>query len=263
MRHRHCQVPAPPRPGASTLPPAYHTFADSRTPPSSVPSPPTRGDVEWLFARLFGHYGPRNWWPTVHGGDYELVVGAILVQNVSWRSTRTALQNLLDADIWSFDSIRDADDELLHDLVRPAVYWRMKTRKLKEFANFILDRHDGDLKRLFELPLADMREQLLGVWGIGPETADDIVLYGANKPSFVIDAYTKRLLTRLGFEVSPQTYDAYQQLFHESLPHDAELFNEYHALIDYHCARVCRARPSCGDCALAESCPVGLGLTTL
>lgn len=240
--------------------PNHHAFASTRTNPSAETVPPTPQDLQWLFVRLFQHYGPRNWWPTVHGGDFELVIGAILVQNVSWKSTTIALQNLREAEIWSFEAILCADDETLHQLVRPTVYWRMKTRKLKEFAQFLLQRHNGDLNSLFALDIPEMRKQLLSVWGIGPETADDIVLYGANKPSFVIDAYTKRLLSRLGFAIVPATYDSYQNLFHDALPHDAYLFNEYHALIDYHCARICKSRPDCTSCVLAEECPVGLGL---
>ena len=256
MRNRQETAP-------TSSPTNHYAFSSNRTPPSAEQAPPTRDDLEWLFVRLFGHYGPREWWPTVHGGDFELVIGAILVQNVSWKSTKTALTNLREAGIWSFDAILSADDSTLHRLVRPTVYWRMKTRKLKEFAQFITRQHGGDLESLFALEIGEMRQQLLGVWGIGPETADDIVLYGANKPSFVIDAYTKRLLARLGYAVKPNTYDAYQRLFHEALPPDADLFNEYHALIDYHAANVCKARPSCSPCVLVNECPVGLGLTEL
>ena len=250
-----------PRPVSLPTAVKHYDFADERTPPSAGPMPPTRQDLEWLFVKLFGHYGPREWWPTVHGGDFELVIGAILVQNVSWKSTKTALTNLREAGVWSFNAILECDESELHRLLRPTVYWRMKTRKLREFAHFITATHGGNLESLFALETGEMRRQLLEVWGIGPETADDIVLYGAGRPSFVIDAYTKRLLTRLGFEVTPNTYTAYQDLFHESLPHHADLFNEYHALIDYHSANVCKARPLCSECVLAGECPTGLGLT--
>ncbi len=221
---------------------------------------PTRQDLEWLFVALFETYGPRNWWPTVHGGNFELVIGAILVQNISWSNTERALINLRDADIWSFEAIAKADEEEIQEAIRPSGYFRAKTRKLKEFAAFIIDRHDGDLGRLFALPIPEMREQLLSVWGIGEETADDIILYGANKPSFVVDAYTRRLLSRLGWKTRNAQYQTYQDLFHAHLPHDAYLFNEYHALIDYHVARVCKKKPLCKHCNLADQCPVGLGV---
>ncbi len=239
-----------------------YEFSDSRSDPRAPRSvEPTREDLEWLFAALFDAYGPRHWWPTVHGGSFELVVGAILVQNISWSNVERALVNMRDAGVWSFREILDAPDEEMHEIIRPSGYYKAKTRKLKEFAEFILGEHDGDLARLFALPIGEMREQLLSVWGIGEETADDIILYGAKKPSFVIDMYTRRLLARLGWEIRGKSYAAYQELFHKLLPHDPYLFNEYHALIDYHVARICRKKPLCDQCVLAEDCPVGLGVT--
>ena len=244
-----------------TPPQIIYDFSDQRSDPH-VPGPvePTRGDIEWLFAALFDAYGPRHWWPTVHGGAFELVIGAILVQNISWSNVERALVNLRNADVWSFGAILETSDEEMFDLIRPSGYYKAKTRKLKEFAEFIEVRFDGDLERLFALPIDEMREELLSVWGIGEETADDIILYGAKKPSFVIDAYTKRLLGRLGWEIEGKRYADFQQLFHDCLPHDEYLFNEYHALIDYHVARFCKKNPICDKCVLAEQCPVGLGV---
>ena len=198
----------------------------------------------------------------MHGGAFELVIGAILVQNIAWSNTERALMNLRQADIWSFQAIADIPDEEMHILIRPSGYYKAKTRKLKELAHFILTEYDGDLDRLFALPIDEMREQLLSVWGIGDETADDIILYGAKKPSFVIDSYTRRLLERMGWKINGKSYAAYKQLFHQHLPPNAELFNEYHALIDYHVARICKKKPRCDRCALADQCPVGLGIKT-
>ena len=239
-----------------------HHFSHQRSNPrAEFSTSPRREDIEWLFTALYDAYGPRNWWPTVHGGSFELVIGAILVQNVSWSNTERALINLRNADVWSFQAIADAPDDEMHVLIRPSGYYKAKTRKLKEFAEFIITRHDGNLESLFALPVQEMREQLLSVWGIGEETADDIIVYGANKPSFVIDMYTRRLLGRLGWEIDGKSYAAYQQMFHEFLPHDAYLFNEYHALIDHHVARFCKKKPLCEKCVLATQCPVGLGIT--
>ncbi len=235
-----------------------HTRSDLRV---GKPAEPTRQDIEWLFTVLYDTYGPRNWWPTVHGGAFELVIGAILVQNISWSNVERALINLREADVWSFRAILESPDEEMHVLIRPSGYYKAKTRKLKEFATFIVECHHGDLESLFALPIDEMRAQLLSVWGIGEETADDIILYGAKKPSFVIDAYTKRLLARLGWEIEGKSYSAYQQLFHQLLPHDAQLFNEYHALIDYHVARICKKKPLCDKCAFADQCPVGRGVS--
>lgn len=244
------------------LPKIIHDFSHVRSDPRvGTWVAPTREDIEWLFTALFDAYGPRHWWPTVHGGAFEMVIGAILVQNISWSNVERALVNLRGADVWSFKAILDAPDEEMHVLIRPSGYYITKTRKLKEFARFILERHGGDLERLFALQVGEMREQLLSVWGIGEETADDIILYGAKKPSFVVDSYTKRLLERMGWEIEGTSYGAYQQLFHENLPHDEYLFNEYHALIDYHVARICKKKPLCDRCVLAEQCPVGLGVS--
>ena len=245
----------------SATPKIIYDFSTTRSDPHAKGLvEPTRDDIEWLFTALFDTYGPRQWWPTVHGGSFELVIGAILVQNIAWSNTQRALINLHRADVWSFQAIADTDDEEMHDLIRPSGYYKAKTRKLKEFAAFIIENHDGNLEKLFALPIDEMRTQLLAVWGIGDETADDIILYGAKKPSFVIDAYTKRLLARMGWEIKGKSYAAYQQIFHEHLPHDEYLFNEYHALIDYHVARTCKKKPLCDKCALAEYCPVGLGV---
>ena len=246
----------------STPPEIIYTFSHSRSDPRvGKASEPTRQDIEWLFTVLYDAYGPRNWWPTVHGGAFEMVIGAILVQNISWSNTERALINLRKADVWSFPAILATPDEVMYDLVRPSGYYKAKTRKLKEFAGFVVERHEGELGNLFALPIDEMREELLSVWGVGEETADDIILYGAKKPSFVIDAYTKRLLGRMGWEIEVKSYSAYQQLFHGFLPHDAQLFNEYHALIDYHVARVCKKKPACDKCAFADQCPVGLGIS--
>ncbi len=245
-----------------TSPHIIYEFSGARSDPRTPGlAKPTRQDIEWLFTALFDAYGPRHWWPTVHGGDFELVLGAILVQNIAWTNTERALVNLHNAGVWTFKAILNTPDEQMHDLIRPSGYYKAKTRKLKEFATFILDNYDGDLDRLFALPVGEMRIQLLSVWGIGEETADDIIVYGAKKPSFVIDAYTKRLLSRMGWEIEGKSYAAYQKLFHDNLPHDDYLFNEYHALIDYHVARICKKKPLCDRCALADQCPVGLGVS--
>ena len=189
-----------------------------------------------------------------------MVIGAILVQNIAWSNTERALINLREAGVWSFHAILDADDDEMYALIRPSGYYKVKTRKLKEFASFILNNHEGILENLFALPIDEMRRQLLSVWGVGEETADDIILYGAKKPSFVVDQYTKRLLSRMGWKIEGNSYREYQQIFHDNLPHDEYLFNEYHALIDYHVARICKKKPLCNKCALARHCPVGLGI---
>ena len=136
----------------STPPEIIYNFSHSRSDPrAGKPTPPTRQDIEWLFTALFDAYGPRNWWPTVHGGAFELAIGAILVQNISWSNVERALINLREADVWSFDAVLNTSDEEMHVLIRPSGYYITKTRKLKEFARFILDNHEGNLGGLFAL----------------------------------------------------------------------------------------------------------------
>jgi endonuclease-3 related protein len=147
--------------------------------------------------------------------------------------------------------------ERLAELVRPCLYYNVKARKLKAFISHLWERHGGSLDSLFDQPLAALREELLSIYGIGDETADDIVLYAAGKPSFVIDSYTVRILERLGLADGKAGYRELQALFHRGLPADAPLFNEYHALLDRHAKEACRKAPVCEDCCLLDICPTG------
>ena len=149
-----------------TPPEIIYQFSDTRSDPNSPqPVEPTREDLEWLFTALFDAYGPRHWWPTVHGGSFELVVGAILVQNISWSNVERALVNMRDAGVWSFKEILDTPDEDMHEIIRPSGYYKAKTRKLKEFAEFILSKHDGDLERL--VCASDRRDAGTTAFGLG------------------------------------------------------------------------------------------------
>ena len=214
---------------------------------------PTRGDLMAVFDRLHAAYGPLHWWPGE--STFEIVAGAILAQNTAWRNVRKALDSMRSAGVWSIDAIRDTPQERLAAIIRSSGYYNTKARKLKEFAAFIRDGFGGDLDKCLHLPADDLRVRLLGVWGIGEETADDIVLYAAGKPSFVIDAYTRRIVDRLGWRVRGNRYADYQAIFHGLLPRDADLFNEYHAVLVRHGARTCRPRPTCGECCLSSICP--------
>jgi endonuclease-3 related protein len=161
------------------------------------------------------------------------------------------------AGLWSFDNfLADGTPELI-EAIRPAGYYNAKARKLKEVARLVVEEFGGSQDALFALETLKLREKLLGVWGIGEETADDIVLYAANKPSFVIDKYTVRIVDRLGWRAGGNKYADYQRLFVERLPQDVPLYNEYHALLDGHAARVCKTRPRCLACCLKDICPAG------
>jgi len=192
-----------------------------------------------LYRTLFEAYGPQGWWP----GDQDpfvVVVGAILTQTTAWANVERALANLREADLLSPAAILAAPEE-----------------ELEAFAETLCDRFDGRLERLFALPVAELRGVLLAVHGIGPETADDIILYAARRPVFVIDAYTRRILSRLGLRPARDDYAEWQALFREALAPDVALFNEYHALLVRHAKAACRKAPLCGGCPLRASCPTG------
>jgi endonuclease-3 related protein len=201
---------------------------------------------------LLAAYGPQHWWP----GDspFEVIVGAILTQSAAWGNVEKALANLKAAGALTPTSVSRLSLEELAVLVRPSGYFNAKARKLKAFVDMLHSRFQGDLGALLALPAGELRALLLATHGIGPETADSIVLYAAGRPSFVIDAYTRRTFTRLGFAPVSDTYDSWRSWFMARLPSDAALFNEYHALIVRHGKDACRKLPLCSDCVLADVC---------
>ena len=217
---------------------------------------PSPEQVREVYERLLKRYGPRDWWPGE--GPFEVIVGAILTQHTAWSNVTKALSQMREAGIWNFNAVHDTPAEEVAQLVRPSGYFNQKARKLKGFAAFVVDEFGGSLEALFALETAELRGRLLELWGIGEETADDIILYAAGKPSFVIDSYTRRLVQRLGWEVVGNHYADYQALFTERLPKEVPLFNEYHALIDRHGNSTCRKAPLCDDCCLLDICPTGM-----
>ncbi len=216
---------------------------------------PTAADVRSLYDRLFAVHGPQHWWPG--DGPFDVIVGAILTQNTNWSNVEKALESMRLAGVWSFRAIRRTGREELAALIQSSGYFNQKARKLHEFAALVEIEFHGSLDRLLDLPKDELRARLLGVWGIGEETADDIVLYAAGKPSFVIDAYTRRIVDRLGWRVDGERYADYQSLFTERLSPDATLYNEFHALLDEHASRICRPTPRCDECCLLVICQAG------
>ncbi|HEU4760616.1 MAG TPA: endonuclease [Dehalococcoidia bacterium] len=208
-----------------------------------------------VYERLFAVYGPQRWWPA--DTPFEVIVGAILTQSAAWANVEKALANLKAAGALSPEGLRRLSEPELAGLIRPSGYFNAKARKLKAFAGLLFGRFSGDLPALLATPLETLRPLLLATHGIGPETADSILLYAAGLPVFVVDAYTRRLFSRLGVVPERDTYQAWQRLFLDALPLEAPLFNEYHALIVAHGKRVCRRRPLCSACPLLETCPTG------
>lgn len=210
-----------------------------------------------IYARLFAHIGPQHWWPQSDGA-FEVIVGAILTQNTSWTNVEKALTNLKRAKLLTPEALNRVTEKRLAALIRPSGYFNLKAKKLKAFVRFLFDQHQGSLSHLFKQADAALREELLAVYGIGPETADSIILYAAGKPIFVVDAYTRRIFTRLGLVREDVTYDETQRLFVEHLPHDEQMFNEYHALIVALGKDICKKiRPQCYVCPLIEICHTG------
>ncbi|TYO98555.1 DNA-3-methyladenine glycosylase III [Geothermobacter ehrlichii] len=206
-----------------------------------------------LYQRLFDHFGPQNWWPA--DSPFETAVGAILTQNTAWTNVEKAIANLRRADALSCEALLKTPRKQLEEMIRPAGFFRQKSERLHLFCRHLRDHHDGNLERLLAAPTAVARLELLELKGVGPETADSILLYGGNHASFVVDAYTRRLLQRLDLLPGRGTYDEIRTFFMRNLPVDAALFNEYHALIVILCKDYCRKRnPRCQSCPLIGLC---------
>ena len=207
-----------------------------------------------IYNRLTKHYGPRDWWPA--DSRFEVMVGAVLVQNTAWSNAEKGIRALSEAGMLSAEALRNADQAEIARLIYSSGYYNMKARKLKALVEWLGER-DDDIEALMAEDPASLRQELLSIHGIGDETADDILLYALDMPVFVVDHYTRRLFFRLGLVPEKGPYALYQRLFAESLPSDVSLFNEYHALIVTHSAKVCKKEPACGECCLLEVCPTG------
>jgi endonuclease III related protein len=205
--------------------------------------------LEEYFNSLFTAFGPQHWWPGQT--PFEVIVGAILTQNTSWTNVEVAIANLRREQLLSPAKILAAPPARLERLVRPSGYFRQKARKLKAFCEFLRSEYGGSLREMFAAPTIALREQLLGVWGIGPETADSILLYAGGHGVFVVDAYTKRMLARHGWTGETARYDDVRWMFERQFPGDAKRFNEFHALIVRAGKKFCRKHdPLCGGCPL-------------
>ncbi len=205
-----------------------------------------------IYNRLMSQYGPQHWWP----GDspFEVIIGAILTQSAAWTNVEKAIKNLKSADALSPGAIRRLSLEQLAQLIRPSGYYNAKSVKLKAFIDWVGENYRDELDKLFATDTDILRKKLLSIHGIGNETADSILLYAAAKPVFVIDAYTKRIISRLGLLTEHADYIEYQQYFMKNLPTDVKLFNEYHALLVRLGKEACRKRQVCSYCCLTDIC---------
>jgi endonuclease-3 related protein len=204
-----------------------------------------------VYNRLIANYGPQKWWPAEE--PFEVIVGAILTQSTAWTNVEKAINNLKTADRLSSKGIRELSHAELAELIRPSGYFNAKAKKLQAFCLWFAEKYNDSLRQLFSNETAKLREQLLGIHGIGEETADSIILYAAGKPVFVIDAYTQRFINRIGLIPDTNTYNGYQMLFTENLPADTGLFNEYHALLVRLSKDACKKNPLCDKCCLNDA----------
>ncbi len=211
---------------------------------------PTRR-LRSVYQGLLDHHGPQDWWP----GEtpFEIMVGAVLTQNTAWINVERAIANLINANALSPARILAVPESQLADWLRPSGYFNIKAKRLRNFCRWYVEA--GEYRRLMRKDTQTLRHDLLAVNGVGPETADDMLLYAFERPVFVIDAYTRRLFARLSIIDGDENYELLRRAFETALGPDVALFNEYHALIVAHAKDICRVKPRCADCVLRRQCP--------
>lgn len=228
--------------------------------------------AEKIYRRLFAHFGPQGWWPTTPKGKlkpvyypklknrrlssrekFEICVGAILTQNTAWTNVMKALHQLHVHKMMDPRRMLRCPPTKLAQLIRSSGYFRQKAQKLRIFSEYLLDKYEGDTGKMLGQPWKPLREELLELWGIGPETADSMLLYAGGHPVFVVDAYTRRAGNRIGLFKS-DSYDEIQRYFEQSLSRSPQLYNEYHALIVELAKNTCKTKPQCPQCPLLSQC---------
>jgi endonuclease-3 related protein len=212
------------------------------------PSPSENVILERIYQTLFNRFGPQSWWP----GEtpFEVIVGAILTQNTNWGNVEKAIRNLKRDNALTPEGLNTISARHLATLIRPSGYFNIKAKRLKNFMSFLFEGYGGSVEKMMKEPLETLRPKILSVNGIGPETADSILLYALGKPVFVVDAYTRRLLYRHGLIERTADYHAMQRLLTDHMPRDLALFNEYHALIVRVGKEFCKPKPACETCPL-------------
>ena len=231
--------------------PARAARPSANPPPRGRISKRTVSFLKDAYRRLFAHFGPQHWWP----GEtpFEIAVGAILTQNTNWANVERAIANIKRAKVLSCRKLLALPHRTLASLIRPAGYFNVKARRLRAFLEFLDSHYAGSMTRFANDPRPDKRDALLSINGVGPETADSILLYALHHPTFVIDAYTRRILSRHNIVDSNASYDHIKSVFETALPPDEPLFNEYHALLVACGKHYCKPTPTCDGCPLRRT----------
>jgi len=204
-----------------------------------------------IYRKLLYEFGPQKWWPA--DTDFEVMIGAILTQNTNWKNVEQAIANLKDERVLTPQKMRQLSLKKIAKLITPAGFFNIKAKRIKEFLNYLFDNYAGSIKKMLAKDVLILRQELLLVNGIGPETADSILLYALNKPVFVVDAYTKRVLSRHKLIKADALYQDVQNIFMKNLNNDVKLFNEYHALLVKLAKIYClKSNPKCESCPLGE-----------
>jgi endonuclease-3 related protein len=204
--------------------------------------------LKQIYQRLDRAFGPQHWWPGQ--SPFEVIIGAILTQNTTWRNAEKAISNLKQKNLLSPKALKKISQNRLAKLIRPTGYYNQKARKVKNFIQFLFDNYQGSLKKMFAEDFLVLRNKLLNINGIGFETADSILLYAGNKPVFVVDAYTRRILSRHNLIKPNASYAEIQDYFMDNLENRVKLFNQYHALFVCLGKEICRPKQNCSICPL-------------
>jgi endonuclease-3 related protein len=210
----------------------------------------TAEQLRQIYDLAFDYFGPQHWWPGQT--QFEIIVGAILTQNTNWANVEKAITNIKEAELLAPQALHEPDINQLAELIRPAGYFNVKAKRLKSFLDWLFEQYDGRLENLEQLEMPRFRDELLSIKGIGPETADSILLYAFGRPVFVVDAYTARIIARHSLIEPPFDYEQLQQLFELNLESDVQFFNEYHALLVQVGKQFCKPKAKCAGCPLEK-----------
>lgn len=203
-----------------------------------------------IYRLLFERFGPRHWWPGET--QFEIITGAVLTQNTNWANVEKAIANLRAANLLTPEKLHNIEVSELASLIRPAGYYNIKAKRLKNFVDWLFENYDGKLTELEKVETEQLRNELLGIKGVGRETADSILLYALNREVFVVDAYTGRVAIRHGLIEPEADYEQLRELFQSNLPQDVQLFNEYHALLVRAGKEFCKPKARCAGCPLEK-----------